>query len=145
MQNFYNLVYREEERDMNPLCAAEGIGLIPWSPLARGFLGRKAAQALDKETTRARSDNVLDMRFGETDVEILRRVEAVAGRLGVSNAQVALAWLLSRPGVSAPIVGASKPHHLADAVNAVAVRLTAEDCASLEAPYQPRATAGMLR
>jgi aryl-alcohol dehydrogenase (NADP+) len=145
MQNFYNLVYREEERDMNPLCVAEGIGLIPWSPLARGFLGRKAAQALDKETTRARSDNVLDMRFGETDVEILRQVEAIAGRLGVSNAQVALAWLLSRPGVSAPIVGASKPHHLADAVNAVTLRLTAEDCAALEAPYQPRATAGMLR
>jgi aryl-alcohol dehydrogenase-like predicted oxidoreductase len=145
MQNFYNLVYREEERDMIPLCMAEGIGVIPWSPLARGFLGRKAAGALDRETTRARSDNVLDMRFGETDLEILRRVEAVAGRLGVSNAQVALAWLLSRPGVTAPIIGASKPHHLPDAAGAAALKLTGEDCAFLEAPYQARATAGMLR
>jgi aryl-alcohol dehydrogenase (NADP+) len=145
MQNFYNLVYREEERDMIPLCVAEGIGLIPWSPLARGFLGRKAGAALDRQTTRAKSDNVLDMTFGDADLEILRRVEVIAARLGVSNAQVALAWLLSRPGVSAPIVGASKPHHLPDAVNAVTIRLTPEDCASLEAPYQPRAIAGMLR
>jgi len=145
MQNFYNLVYREEEREMIPLCIAEGVGVIPWSPLARGFLGRKAASALDKETTRAKSDNVLDMTFGETDVEILRRVEAIAGRLGVSNAQVALAWLMQRPGVSAPIVGASKMQHLQDAVNATTIKLTAEDCRSLEEPYKPRAVAGMLR
>jgi len=119
--------------------------VIPWSPLARGFLGRKAAGALDKETTRAKSDNVLDMRFGDTDLEILRRVETIAGRLSVSNAQVALAWLMQRPGVTAPIIGASKPQHLADAVNATKITLTAEDCASLEEPYQPRAVAGMLR
>jgi 1-deoxyxylulose-5-phosphate synthase len=144
MQNFYNLVYREEEREMIPLCIAEGIGVIPWSPLARGFLGRAAASALDKETTRAKSDKVLDMAFGETDVEILRRVEAIAQRLGVTNAQVALAWLMQRPGVTAPIIGASKPHHLDDAVNAAKIRLTAEDCTTLEEPYRPRAVAGML-
>lgn len=130
---------------MIPLCVAEGVGVIPWSPLARGFLGRKAATALDKQTTRAKSDTVLDMSFGDTDVEILRRVEAIAGRLGVSNAQVALAWLMQRPGVTAPIVGASRPQHLADAVHAAKIRLTPEDCASLEEPYKPRAQAGMLR
>ena len=145
MQNFYNLVYREEEREMIPLCIADGIGVIPWSPLARGFLGRGVATALDKETTRAKSDTVLDMAFGETDVEILRRVEAIANRLGVTNAQVALAWLLQRPGVTAPIVGASKPHHLDDAAKATKIRLTAQDCAALEEPYRPRAVAGMLR
>lgn len=145
MQNFYNLVYREEEREMIPLCRAEGVGVIPWSPLARGFLGRKSATALEKETTRAKSDNVLDMTFGETDVGILRRVEAVANKHGVSNAQVALAWLMQRPGVAAPIVGASKPGHLEDAVAAAKLVLTAEDCLSLEEPYRPRAIAGMLR
>jgi aryl-alcohol dehydrogenase-like predicted oxidoreductase len=145
MQNFYNLVYREEEREMIPFCIAEGVGVIPWSPLARGFLGRKTATALAAESTRAKSDHVLDMTFGDTDLEILRRVETVAGRLGVSNAQVALAWLARRPGVSAPIVGASKPHHLADALAAVTLHLTAEDCRYLEEPYQPRKVAGMLR
>ena len=130
---------------MIPLCVAEGIGIIPWSPLARGFLGRKAANAMDKESTRAKSDTVLDMAFGETDLEILRRVEAIAGRLGVSNAQVALAWLMRRPGVTAPIVGASKPSHLADAVAATKIALTPQDCAALEEPYKPRAVAGMLR
>lgn len=145
MQNFYNLVYREEEREMIPLCRAEGVGVIPWSPLARGFLGRKAATALERETTRAKSDNVLDMAFGDTDLEILRRVETVAGKHGVSNAQVALAWLMQRPGVTAPIIGASKPGHLTDAIAAATLSLTAEDCLSLEEPYRPRALAGMLR
>jgi aryl-alcohol dehydrogenase (NADP+) len=145
MQNFYNLVYREEEREMIPLCRAEGVGIIPWSPLARGFLGRKAAAALELQTTRAKSDNVLDMAFGDTDLEILRRVEAVAGKHGVSNAQVALAWLMQRPGVTAPIIGASKPGHLTDAIAAAKLSLSAEDCLSLEEPYRPRAVAGMLR
>ncbi|MBV9550600.1 MAG: aldo/keto reductase [Alphaproteobacteria bacterium] len=144
MQNFYNLVYREEEREMIPLCLTEGVGVIPWSPLARGFLGRKAADAFAGATTRSKSDNKLDMRFGETDLEILKRVETVAGRLGVTNAQVALAWLARRPDVTAPIIGASKPHHLADAVAAVSLKLSSEDCAFLEEPYQPRAVAGWL-
>jgi aryl-alcohol dehydrogenase (NADP+) len=145
MQNFYNLVYREEEREMIPLCRAEGVGVIPWSPLARGFLGRRAATALDRQTTRARSDNVLDMAFGDIDLEILRRVEAVAGKHGVSNAQVALAWLMQRPGITAPIIGASKPGHLDDALAAAKLALDAEDCLSLEEPYRPRPVAGMLR
>jgi aryl-alcohol dehydrogenase (NADP+) len=144
MQNFYNLVYREEEREMIPLCIAEGVGIIPWSPLARGFLGRKAADALAGATTRSKSDNKLDMKFGDTDLEILKRVETVAGRLGVPNAQVALAWLARRPGVTAPIVGASKPHHIGDAVAAAALTLSAEDCAFLEEPYQTRPVAGWL-
>jgi aryl-alcohol dehydrogenase (NADP+) len=144
MQNFYNLVYREEEREMIPLCLAEGVGVIPWSPLARGFLGRKAADAFAERSTRAKSDKNLDMRFGDTDLEILRRVETVAARLGVPNAQVALAWLMRRPGVTAPIIGASKPHHIADAAAAVALTLSPQDCAFLEEPYQPRPVAGWL-
>jgi len=144
MQNFYNLVYREEEREMIPLCIAEGVGVIPWSPLARGFLGRKAADAFADATTRSKSDKHMDMRLGDTDLEILRRVETVAGRLGVSNAQVAMAWLARRPGVTAPIIGASKPHHIADAAAAAALKLSAEDCAFLEAPYQPRPISGWL-
>lgn len=144
IQNFYNLIYREEEREMIPLCLAEGVGIIPWSPLARGFLGRKAADAFADHTTRAKSDKALDFRFGDTDLEILRRVETVAARLGVPNAQVALSWLAHRPGVTAPIIGASKPHHIADAVAAAALTLSADDCAFLEAPYQPRAVSGWL-
>jgi len=144
MQNFYNLVYREEEREMLPLCRDAGVGVIPWSPLARGFLGRGAAHALDKETTRARSDAVLDMAFGDADVETLRRVEETAKKHGKSNAQIAIAWLLHK-GVTAPIVGASKMQHLEDAIAAVQIALTDEEIAYLEAPYRPKAVAGNLR
>src|SRR6201991_1235128 len=105
MQNFYNLVYREEEREMLPLGHDAAIGVIPWSPLARGFLGRSASHALDKDTTRAKSDKVLDMEFGDADVETLKRVEETAKKHGKSNAQIAIAWLLTR-GITAPIVGA---------------------------------------
>ena len=96
MQNFYNLVYREEEREMLPVCRDHGVGVIPWSPLARGFLGRSHAHALDKETTRAKSDNVLDMQFDAADVETLRRVEETAKKHGKNNAQIATAWLLGQ-------------------------------------------------
>jgi aryl-alcohol dehydrogenase (NADP+) len=144
MQNFYNLVYREEEREMLPLCRDAGIGVIPWSPLARGFLGRPAGQALDKESTRAKSDNVLDMQFGAADVEILRRVEETGTRHGKSNAQIATAWLLAK-GVSAPIVGASRMSHLEDAIVAAEIRLTADEVKYLEEPYLPKAVAGNLR
>jgi aryl-alcohol dehydrogenase-like predicted oxidoreductase len=144
MQNFYNLVYREEEREMLPLCRDAGIGVIPWSPLARGFLGRNAAHALDENSTRARSDKVLDMEFGDADVEILRRVEETANKHGKNNAQIATAWLLAK-GVTAPIVGASKMSHLEDAIAAAEITLTAEDIAYLEAPYQPKAVAGNLK
>lgn len=144
MQNFYNLVYREEERDMLPLCHDQGIGVIPWSPLCRGFLGRKAAVALDKNSTRAQSDNILDMPFGEADVETLRRVEETGKKHGRSNAQISIAWLLHK-GVTAPIVGASKMHHLEDAIAATEIKLVADEIKYLEAPYLPKATAGNLR
>jgi 1-deoxyxylulose-5-phosphate synthase len=144
MQNFYSLVYREEEREMLPLCRDAGIGVIPWSPLARGFLGRSAAQALDKETTRAKSDNILDMAFGEADVETLRRVEETAKKQGKSNAQIATAWILAK-GVTAPIMGASKMRHLEDAIAAAEIKLTADEIKYLEEPYKPKAVAGNLR
>ena len=144
MQNFYNLVYREEEREMLPLCRDQGIGVIPWSPLARGFLGRSAAHALDKESTRAKSDTVLDMKFGDADVETLRRVEETGKKRGASNAQIATAWLLAK-GVTAPIVGASKMSHLEDAIAAAGIKLTADEMAYLDAPYLPKAVAGNLR
>ena len=144
MQNFYNLVYREEEREMLPLCRDQGIGVIPWSPLARGFLGRGATHALDKETTRAKSDNVLDMKFGDADVETLRRVEETGKKRGASNAQIATAWLLAK-GVTAPIVGASKMQHLEDAIAAAAIKLTADEVKYLDEPYLPKAVAGNLR
>jgi len=144
MQNFYNLVYREEEREMLPLCRDAGIGVIPWSPLARGFLGRSAAHALDKDTTRAKSDKVLDMEFDEADVETLRRVEEIAKARGTSNAQIAIAWLLAK-GITAPIVGASKMKHLEDAIAAADIVLTDDEMTRLEAPYKPKPVAGNLR
>ena len=144
MQNFYNLVYCEEEREMLPLCADAGIGVIPWSPLARGFLGRSASHALNKDSARAKSDNVLDMQFGGADVEILKRVEETAKTHGKSNAQIAIAWLLAN-GITAPIVGASKMQHLEDAIAAAGIKLSVDEIKYLEAPYQPKAVAGNLR
>jgi aryl-alcohol dehydrogenase-like predicted oxidoreductase len=117
--------------------------VIPWSPLARGFLGRSAAHALDRRTTRAKSDNVLDIAWGDADIETLRRVEETAGRRGASNAQIAIAWLLAK-GVTAPIVGASKMSHLEDAIAAAAIALTDEEVKYLEEPYRPKAVAGNL-
>ena len=142
MQNFYNLVYREEEREMLPLCAAHGIGVIPWSPLARGFLGRSHAAALQQLTTRAKSDHVFDLRHGAADVEILRRVEETAKKHGLSNAAIALAWVLHQPGISAPIVGAAKLGHLDDAIAAVDIKLSAEEVVYLGAPYEPKPVIG---
>lgn len=144
MQNFYNLVYREEERDMLPLCRDQGVGVIPWSPLCRGFLGRSAARALDKNSTRAQSDNVLDMPFGDADVETLRRVEETGKTHGRSNAQIAIAWLLAK-GVTAPIVGASKMQHLEDAIAAAQIKLSADEVRYLDEPYKPKPTAGNLQ
>ncbi|GGJ54531.1 aldo/keto reductase [Deinococcus roseus] len=143
MQNHYNLVYREEEREMIPLCIEEGIGVIPWSPLARGFLtgNRKGGEA---QSTRAKSDAFAHSLYGsEADYQIAERVSEVAERLGVSASQVAIAWMLSRPGITAPIVGASKMPHLEQAIAALDVQLSAEDIASLQEPYQPRAVAGI--
>jgi len=144
MQNFYNLVYREEEREMLPVCQDHGVGVIPWSPLARGFLGRSHAHALDKETTRAKSDNVLDMEFDANDVETLRRVEETAKKHGKNNAQIDTAWLLAK-GITAPIIGASKMSHLEDAIAAAEIKLTADEVKYLEEPYKPKAVAGRLQ
>jgi aryl-alcohol dehydrogenase-like predicted oxidoreductase len=142
MQNHYNLIYREEEREMNPLCRAEGIGLIPWSPLARGVLAGNRKTS----TVRARTDDFSRHLYGkeiaEADQRVVDRVVEVAKQRGVPPAQIALAWMLHQPGVVAPIVGASKPHHLDDTLAALAVKLSAEEIARLEEPYVPHAIAG---
>jgi aryl-alcohol dehydrogenase-like predicted oxidoreductase len=145
MQNHYNLIYREEEREMIPLCLEEGIGVIPWSPLARGLLAGKRRP----ETIRARTDTYRKQIYGEeigdADARVIERLEAVAGEQGVAPAQVALAWLLQKPGVVAPIVGASKPQHLEDALAALQVRLSAEAITTLEEVYVPHPVAGTAR
>jgi aryl-alcohol dehydrogenase-like predicted oxidoreductase len=144
MQNHYNLVYREEEREMIPLCEAEGIGVIPWSPLARGLLARPVeGAAVMTGTTRAESDAFARQLYDEpSDLEVVAAVHRVASGRGVTPAEVALAWLLSRPAVTAPIVGATKPGHLEAAVRAVDLELTPDECAVLEAPYRPHAVKG---
>jgi aryl-alcohol dehydrogenase (NADP+) len=138
MQNHYNLVYREEDREMNPLCRAEGVGIIPWSPLARGFLAGNRNRDRSGETVRSRSDPFAQrLYFQDNDFETLDRVLEVAERLGHSPAQIALAWMLHQPGITSPIIGASKMNHLDEAVAALEIRLPAEDIAYLEAPYKP--------
>jgi aryl-alcohol dehydrogenase (NADP+) len=143
MQNHYNLVYREEEREMNPLCRAEGIGLIPWSPLARGFLAGNRSPEDKGETVRAKTDQFAhSLYYQESDFQVVDRVTQIATKRGVSNAQVALAWLLEQPGITAPIVGATKSHHIGDAVKALAIKLDAEELRALEEPYQPHPILG---
>jgi aryl-alcohol dehydrogenase-like predicted oxidoreductase len=143
MQNHYNLVYREEEREMLPLCRAEHIGVIPWSPMARGFLAGTRRPGGGGETTRARSDDfAARMYFKETDFQVVARVQDLAQRRGVSSAQVALAWLLHQPNVTAPIIGASKMAQLEEAVKAVDLALSAEDRHWLEEAYQPHPVLG---
>jgi aryl-alcohol dehydrogenase-like predicted oxidoreductase len=145
MQNHYNLVYREEEREMLPLCRAEGVGVIPYSPLARGFLAGDRKKGGGGDTVRANSDKLAaKFYFADTDFTIADRVGDIAKQRGVSRMQVALAWMLSRRDVTAPIVGASRPAHLDEAVDALDLALTPEECASLEAPYQPHAVVGPL-
>jgi 1-deoxyxylulose-5-phosphate synthase len=140
MQNHHNLLYREEEREMNPMCVDMGVGTLPWSPLARGILARPAG---DDSTTRSASDTFTrELYGGEQQPAILAALEQVAARHGVSRATVALAWLLTRPGVTAPIIGVTKAGHLEDAVAATDLHLTAEDIAALEAPYRPRPVLG---
>jgi 1-deoxyxylulose-5-phosphate synthase len=143
MQNHYNLVYREEEREMLPLCREEGIGVIPWSPLARGFLaGNRRARDLG-ETTRARSDAYAqEMYYQPSDFAVVERVTEVAGRRGIPNAQAALAWVLHQPGVTAPIIGASKMKHLDDAIAALGIKLDAAEMKALAEPYQAHSVLG---
>ncbi len=141
MQDHYNLLHREEEREMLPLCAAEGIGVLPWSPLARGRLAR----AWDESTERSRTDEfgkTLYTSNVESDRKVIERVGEIAKRRGVARATVALAWLLHKPVVTAPIVGMTRPQHLDDAMAALALKLTPEEIASLEEPYVPHPVVG---
>jgi len=138
MQNHYNLLYREEEREMLPLCADQGVGVIPWSPLARGRLTRE----WDASTARTETDEFGASLYRDEDKAIVDTVGAVAERRGVPRAQVALAWLLSQPVVTSPIVGVTKPHHLTDAVAAVDLELTPDEVEELGAGYTPHPVAG---
>jgi aryl-alcohol dehydrogenase (NADP+) len=143
MQNHYNLVYREEEREMIPLCKAEGIGLIPWSPLARGFLAGNRSREEKGETIRAKTDAFAhDLYYRDSDFTVVERISEIAKKRGVNNAQVALAWMLSKPEVSAPIIGASKMSHLEDALKALEIKLDAEEIKALEEPYEPHPILG---
>ncbi|HML12731.1 MAG TPA: aldo/keto reductase [Xanthobacteraceae bacterium] len=141
MQSHYNLVYREEEREMIPLCVAEGVGVLPWSPLARGYLAGN--RGTPDETVRARTDDIARRFYThDSDLAVLGRVEEIARRRGVANARVALAWLVQQPGVVAPLVGATKPHHLDDAFAALELRLDAEEMKSLAEAYRPHPVIG---
>ncbi|MDT5036580.1 MAG: 1-deoxyxylulose-5-phosphate synthase [Micromonosporaceae bacterium] len=142
MQNHYNLVYREEEREMLPLCLDQGVGVIPWSPLARGMLAGNRGRDGDRRTIRASTDAFGDTLYSDDDFAVVDAVGQVAKELGVSAAQVALAWLLSRPGVTAPIVGATKVSHLDEALAAADVTLPADAVERVEAPYRPHAISG---
>ncbi|HWA02201.1 MAG TPA: aldo/keto reductase [Rhizomicrobium sp.] len=143
MQNHYNLVYREEEREMIPLCRAEGIAVIPWSPLARGFLAGNRRRQDRGETARAKSDEIAhNMYYQDSDFAVVDAVSEIAAKRGVPNAQVALAWLLSRKGVTAPIVGASKMNHLDDAIAATSLELSEEEIKALSKPYTPHRVLG---
>jgi aryl-alcohol dehydrogenase (NADP+) len=143
MQNHYNLVYREEEREVNPLCRDEGIGLIPWSPLARGFLtgGRRKEDFGD--TSRAKTDDYAQkLYYTDADFAVADRVGEVAKARGVPPAQVALAWVLHQPGVTAPIIGASKPYHISDAIASLNIKLGEAELKSLADPYKPHPILG---
>jgi aryl-alcohol dehydrogenase-like predicted oxidoreductase len=143
MQNLVNLLYREEEREMLPLCAAEGIGVIPWSPQARGKLSRDR----DYTSLRTETDEAMTRLFAKTeeaDMKVADRVGEVAKARGIPRARIALAWLLAKPMITAPIVGATKPRHLDDALASVSVRLSADEIAALEEPYVPHAVVGFV-
>jgi aryl-alcohol dehydrogenase-like predicted oxidoreductase len=143
MQNHYNLVYREEEREMIPQCLDQGVGVLPWSPLARGLLAGNRTREGEKLTTRAKTDSFGDSLYTpELDFAVVDRVAEVADARGVTNAQIALAWLLHKPGVTAPIVGATKVEHLEDAIAAERLSLSADEVARLEEPYVPHAVSG---
>jgi 1-deoxyxylulose-5-phosphate synthase len=144
MQNHYNLLYREEEREMIPQCIDQGVGCIPWSPLARGVLAGNRTRDGQKHTTRAESDPFADVMYDQpADFDVVDRVVEVAGARGVPPAQVALAWLIGRPGVTAPIVGATKEHHVTDAIAAEALELTDDEVQRLEEPYVPHPVLGV--
>ncbi len=146
MQNHYNLLYREEEREMLPLCADRGVAVLPWSPLARGRLARPASPSTSTSTLRERTDEyspVLYAASAAADRQVIDQVSAVAAARAVPNAQVALAWLLHQPTVTAPIIGAAKPEHLTDAAAALPLRLSRAELEQLEAPYVPHPLVAM--
>ena len=143
MQNHYNLVYREEEREMIPLCIDQGVGLIPWSPLARGFLAGNRARGGGGETARAKVDDFADqMYFRGEDFTIVERAQEIAKKHGVTSAQIALAWMLNKSHITAPIIGASKMKHLEEAIAALEIQLSEEEVSSLEESYQPHPILG---
>jgi aryl-alcohol dehydrogenase-like predicted oxidoreductase len=144
MQNHYNLIYREEEREMIPQCLDQGVGVLPWSPLARGLLAGSRTAAGEPLTRRADTDPFLDSLYRpELDRPVLDRAAEVAAERGISAAQVALAWLLHKPGVTAPIVGATRLEHLEDALAAEELSLSEDEIARLEEPYQPHPVSGI--
>ena len=143
MQNHYNLVYREEEREMIPLCRHEGVAVLPWSPLARGFLAGNRRKEDFGETLRSKTDDYAHkLYYRLSDFTVVERVSEIARRRNVPNAQVALAWLLHQPGVTAPIIGASKMHHLDDAVAALSLKLDEAELKALAEPYEPHPVLG---
>ena len=143
MQPHYNLIYREEEREMIPFCLDQGVGIIPWSPLARGVLAGNRTRGGEHRTTRSDTDAFTDYLYSQpTDFDVVERVAEVAAERKVSPAQVALAWLLRQPAVTAPIIGATKPDHLADALAAEQLELSEEEAARLEEPYVPHPVLG---
>jgi aryl-alcohol dehydrogenase (NADP+) len=143
MQNHYNLIYREEEREMIPLCRAEGVGVIPWSPLARGFLAGNRSRRGGGDTVRAQTDGyAAEMYYQDADFTVADRVAEIARQRGVAPAQIALAWLLHQPGITAPIIGATKMPQLDEAVIALEIRLMDDEIKSLEQPYVPHPVLG---
>jgi aryl-alcohol dehydrogenase-like predicted oxidoreductase len=142
MQNHYNLLYREEEREMIPLCRDQGVGILPYSPLARGVLAGTRRGASEAPTPRSANDPLADSHYDHSDSAVVDVVVSIAEERGLPPAQIALAWLLRQPGVSAPVVGATKTAHAADAIAAVDIELTAEETIRLEAPYRPHAVLG---
>ena len=143
MQNHYNLIYREEEREMIPLCLDQGVGCIPWSPLARGVLAGTRTRDGGRHTTRSSTDPFTDYLYDQpTDFDVVDAVDAVAAARDVPAAQVALAWLLAKPGVTAPIVGSTKKKHLKDALAAEELTLSEDEVAQLEKPYVPHPVLG---
>ena len=143
MQNHYNLVYREEEREMLPLCRAEGVGIIPWSPLARGFLAGNRTRTEDTATMRAQTDDFAQsMYYRDNDFAVVDQLKLVAAARGATPAQVALAWVLAQPGVTAPIIGASRIEQLNELGTALSIKLSEDECRTLQAVYQPHPVLG---
>src|SRR3984957_18495551 len=142
MQNYYNLLYREEEREMMPLCQSEGVAVIPWSPLARGRLARPWQTEATKRFETDQFGKTLYSKTEDADHKVVDRLGEISEKRGVPRAQIALAWMLSKPFMTSPIVGATKPHHLSDAVAALSLRLAPEEIASLEEPYTPHPVLG---